>query len=156
MDSAMPAATRRIRRARRTDFTDVMRLLASVGVPLPPPERATLHRFRNLVADLGNDPYLAVVDGRMVGLVHVTYARQVVQRPCARLETLVVAKEFRRRGIGGDLLALAVRRARQRGCGTLSCPDVPGDAAVAALFARAGLRPAGPRAELDLTGATGE
>ncbi len=115
----------RIRRGRRTDFTAVMQLLAASGVALPPPDRATLRRFRHLVNDLGADFYLALVDGTLAGLVHVTYARQLAAAPMARLERLVVADALRRCGIGSSLLRFAQQRARQRGCDTLSCvlPD---------------------------------
>jgi len=132
----------RIRRGRRTDFTAVMQLLAAGGVALPPPDRATLRRFRNLVNDLGADFYLAVVDGTLAGFVHVTYARQVAAAPMARLESLVVAEVWRRGGIGSALLRFAQGRARQHGCGTLSC-IVPDGAAARRFLETGGLSAAG-------------
>jgi GNAT superfamily N-acetyltransferase len=110
-----------IRRGRRTDFTAVMALLAHGGMRLPPADRRTLRRFRLLVADLGTDFYVAMVDGTTAGLVHVTYARQLTQGPAAALDRLVVAEAFRGKGIGRALLAFAQRRARKRGCATFSC-----------------------------------
>lgn len=133
----------RIRRGRRTDFRAVMNLLAASNVAIPPPERATLRRFRNIVADLGGDFYLAVVDGTLAGLVHVTYARQLAVPPGARLDQLLVADPFRRRGIGSALLAFAQRRARQRGCGTFSCALPAADSPPRQLLEKAGLQPAG-------------
>ncbi len=136
----------RIRRSRRTDFSAVMHLLAASGVAVPPPDRATLRRFRHVVADLGADFYLASVDGAVVGLVHVTYARQLAVPPCAQLDHLVVAASFRRRGIGSSLLAFAERRARQRGCAALSCVlPGPGASPARAFLEKAGLRPGGQR-----------
>ncbi len=116
----MPEGRVQIRRAQRTDFAAVMRLLAAGEVALPVPDRATLRRFRQLVADLGGDFYLASVDGVLVGLVHVIYARQLAAPPSATLDQLVVASAFRRRGIGSALLAFIEERARQRGCVRLS------------------------------------
>ncbi|MFN8626616.1 MAG: GNAT family N-acetyltransferase [Candidatus Binatia bacterium] len=110
-----------IRRGRRTDFTAVMELLAEEGVPLPPADRTTLRRFRRLVADLGTDFYVAVIDGRIEGLVHVTYARQLTQGATATLERLVVAEACGDNGIGMALLRFAQRRARNRGCARFSC-----------------------------------
>ena len=134
----------RIRRSRRTDFTAVMSLLANSGVPVPPPERATLRRFRQVVADLGGDFYLGAVDGALVGLVHVTYARQLARPPCARLDQLVVADGFRRRGIGSALVAFAQRRARQRGCAVLACTlPAAADAAAREFLRKAGLTVSG-------------
>ena len=109
-----------IRRGRRTDFTAVMGLLAAGGVAVPAPDRATLRRFRQIVADLGGDFYLASVDDVVVGLVHVTYARQLAAPPSALLDQLVVVPTYRRRGIGSALLAFVERRARQRGCDTFT------------------------------------
>jgi len=142
----MPEGRVHIRRGRRTDFTAVMALLASSGVAVPAPERATLHRFRQLVADLGGDFYLASVDGAVVGLVHVTYARQLATPPSASLDQLVVAPAFRRCGIGSKLLAFVQRRAQQRGCVALA--SVVAHAApvgARAFLAGVGLTPDGER-----------
>ena len=138
-----PEAGLRIRRSRRTDFVAVMRLLAASGVPVPAPDRATLRRFRRVVDDLGADFYLILVDGTLAGLVHVTYARQVAGAPRARLDQLVVAEPFRRRGIGAALLAFAQTRARRRGCGTLCCWRAPDHDAADLFLERAGLRAMG-------------
>src|SRR5262245_20949376 len=113
----MPETPVCIRRGRRTDFTAVMQLLAASNVAVPVPDRATLRRFRHLVNDLGTDFYVALVDGALAGLVHVSYVRQLASAPVARLETLVVAVTLRRCGVGSSLLRFAQRRARQRGCG---------------------------------------
>jgi GNAT superfamily N-acetyltransferase len=134
----------RIRRGRRTDFVAVMQVLAASGIAVPPADRATLRRFRNIVADLGNDLYVAAIDGRtLAGLVHVTYARQLTAQPRARLDQLVVADPFRRRGIGAALLTWVQERARRRGCMLLSCtpPRPPGPARE--FLHKAGLRPMG-------------
>jgi GNAT superfamily N-acetyltransferase len=139
----MPDPRIRIRRGRRTDFTAVMHVLAGADTPLPPPDRATLRRFRNLVADLGGDFYVAAVDETLAGLVHVTYARQLRFLAAARLEQLLVAAPFRGRGVGSALLAFAQQRARRRGCATLACLPPPADVPVRAFLAKRGLIPMG-------------
>ena len=128
----------RIRRGRRTDFTAVMQLLAASGTPVPPPEPSTLRRFRYLVADLGAEFYLALVDGQLAGLVHVTYARQLAIAPIARVEQLVVAPALRRCGVGSALLRFAQQRASQRGCGRLSCTPMGGAAAARQFLEKSG------------------
>jgi len=117
----MPEKLLQIRRGRRTDFTDVMRLLAGSGLPVPPPDRATLRRFRHIVADLGSDFYLALMEGVLAGLVHVTYTRRLATLPDARLDQLIVAEAFRRRGVGSALWHFARERARRRGCDRVFC-----------------------------------
>jgi GNAT superfamily N-acetyltransferase len=118
----------RIRRGRRTDFVAVMEVLASSGLALPPADRATLRRFRHIVADLGSDLYVATVDEHLAGVVHASYARQVATYPLARVELLAVAPSARRRGIGTALVRHVEDRARQRACIRLSC-DTRGVAA---------------------------
>lgn len=143
-----PQSKLRLRRARRTDFMAVMSLLAGCGIAVPPPDRATLRRFRNLVADLGSDFYLASFDETLAGLVHVTYARQLTTGPAARVDQLVVAENFRRRGIGASLLAFAQARARKRGCATLRYA-VAGEAPTCPFLEAAGLRSKGDWFALD-------
>ena len=138
----MPVLHFHIRRSRRTDFTAVMALLSACGHPAPPPDRATLRRFRHIVADLGADFYLALLDGEIVGLVHVTYARGLTIAQRAGLDQLLVADAFRRRGIGAALLEFAQRRARGRGCTALYCA-LPMASAARRFLAKAGLQPGG-------------
>lgn len=115
----------RCRRARRTDFVELMRILAESGLPVPPADHATLKRFRRIVSDLGGDLYLAMDEERTVGFVHVTYARQVATAARARIEALVVAPGARRCGVGAALLALVLGRARRRGCARVDLADPP-------------------------------
>ncbi len=148
----MPDLRIEIRRARRTDFTAVMALLAASGIAVPPPERATLRRFRYVVADLGTDFYLAFVDGTLAGLVHVTYARRLTLRPRAWLAELVVGTSFRHRGVATAVLAFARERARRRGCGTLSGCVPIADSAARGFLQSAGLQAAGEWLNEDLDG----
>ncbi len=138
-----PGTRLRIRRGRRADFVAVMNLLGASQVPIPPPDRGTLRRFRNIVADLGADFYLALVDETLAGLVHVTYARQLTIGPRARLDQLVVADGFRRRGVGSALLAFAQRRARMRGCAILCCSVLSTSLPACLFFEARGFRVAG-------------
>jgi N-acetylglutamate synthase-like GNAT family acetyltransferase len=142
----------RIRRGRRTDVAAVMELLAAAGIPVPPPDRAMLRRFRNLVADLGADFYLATIDERIAGVAHVTYARQLTTAPLATVATLVVADWARRRGVGTALLRFAAERAQRRTCTALRCLLVAdGNTSVREFLRRAGARPAGAVLELPLS-----
>jgi len=133
----------RIRRGRRTDFTSVMQLLAASGAAVPPPDRATLRRFRNIVADLGADFFVATIDGTLAGFVHVTYARRLAARPQAQLDQLLVAPAVRRRGIGSALFAAVQERACRRGCGQLSYALTRIDEPAREFLRKTGLQPAG-------------
>jgi GNAT superfamily N-acetyltransferase len=140
----------RLRRARRTDFVAIMAVLAASGTPTPPADRATLRRFRRVVADLGCDLSVAVVTERVVGVVHVTYARQLAVTATARLELLCVAPDNRGRQIGAALLNHAAERARRRGCSQI-CSGMELDDATAAFLVHAGWMRRGTRASRELT-----
>src|SRR5689334_15065635 len=102
----------RHRRARRSDFDAISAIVAANGLPAPAAERAALRRFRNLVADLGADLYVAATGTQVLGVVHVTYSRRVIGGPRARLELLLVDPAERGRGVGRGLADLAATRAR--------------------------------------------
>jgi ribosomal protein S18 acetylase RimI-like enzyme len=140
----------RLRRVRRADSAAVGALLAAAGAGTLPLDRATLRRFRRLVADLGADCYLAERDGALVGLVHVTYTRHFFEGQRATLALLVVDPDARRQGIGQALTDLALRRARRRGCRVLTCYSAEREAA-AAWLRRLGWRDAGGQLQVDLT-----
>jgi GNAT superfamily N-acetyltransferase len=129
-----------------------MQVLADSGIPVPPPDRATLKRFRNIVADLGADFYVALLDDAIVALVHVTYARQLTHGPHARLDQLVVAHQFRRRGIGTALLAFVQQRARKRGCAGFSCTLPAHEAAAHHFLGKNGVQHGGTWLVKPLTG----
>lgn len=112
----------RIRRARRTDFTAVMRLLASTGMPVPPPERAVLHRFRNIVNDLGGDFYLAFDGDELVGLIYALYARRLALPPIARIEHLVASPQLAAT-VAPALVGFICQRAVKRGCTDLQTQE---------------------------------
>jgi len=145
----------RLRRGRRTDFIAVMELLALSGTPIPPADRATLRRFRHLTADLGTDLYLAVCGERVVGIVHVTYARQLTTGTLARIEILVVAPDRRFQGIGAALVALARQRAQRRGCAQLLCGHALPAGEIDGFFAATGWQRSGTVFSIDLAALAG-
>ncbi len=109
-----------LRRARRTDFPAVMRLLAHNEVALPPADRSTLRRFRNIINDLGSDIYVCLTDDEaLVGLLHLTYSRQLCETATARIEMLMASGPHAAT-IRAALANLAETRARKRGCQRLA------------------------------------
>jgi GNAT superfamily N-acetyltransferase len=138
----------RVRRIRRTDFDAVAALLAAAGLVVPGDDRQQRSRFRRLVADLGSDPYVALVDDLLCGVIHVSYARHLAAEQQATVELVVVAPDARRGGIGRALAAAAVTRARARGCRVLHCRRLP--ASASAFFTAIGWHGAGERVQFDL------
>ena len=140
----------RHRRARRTDFDAVAALLVAAGAAVLTDVRAGRSRFRRIVADLGSDLYVATIDDRLCGIVHISYARHLLAGAKATLELLVVAPLVRRRGVATSLTRLAATRARRRGCHTLSLRNV-GVEPAPAFFAHLGWRIAGEQLLFELT-----
>jgi N-acetylglutamate synthase-like GNAT family acetyltransferase len=139
----------RHRRARRSDFDAIHAIMEASGLLVPAPERSALRRFRRVVADLGADLYVAEVDSRVIGVVHLTYTRGLTGSPRGHLELLAVAPEARRQGVGRGLVALAAARARRRGGAALRCGAAATDGARAFLFCT-GWRGRGEDLEFDL------
>ena len=72
------------------------------------------------------------IDGNVVGMVSLLYSfSTALGGKVAILEDMVVAKEFRRKGLGKQLLREAIAFARQRGCLRLTLlTDFDNDAAI--------------------------
>jgi hypothetical protein len=138
------------RRLRRTDADAVLALLAGALGTAPRGDRATLHRFRRLVADLGTDCYVAVADEALVGLVHVTYARHLLDRQRATVELLLLAPD----PLGGDaavaLARLVGERVRQRGCRVVDWREPAHDDATRTFATHLGARPAAERLRVEI------
>lgn len=122
--------------------------MGEAGGPAAADTRAERSRFRRVVADLGVDLDVATIDGRIAGLVYVTYVRPLSGPPRATLELLAVAAAMRGRGVGRALLAAAIRRASRRGCADLR--GAPADDPGRDFLARFGWQPAGPQLQFDL------
>lgn len=125
-----------IRRGRRQDFAAVMRLLAP-GTEAEP-DRRTLRRFRHVAADLGADLYVATLGGKVVGVIHLSYARTLGGGQRARIEDLAADREYAADDIARRLLEFGLGRARRRDCASLGC--VPREPAAVAALESAGLR----------------
>jgi len=98
---------------------------------------------------IAHDPASALLvatgwNGAVIGAValhwHPTLA---ADRPAARLSTLAVATEERRRGIGRLLLKAGAQAARAAGCDVLEAAAADGEGS-AAFLAALGFTPAGP------------
>lgn len=107
----LPGTDVRVRRARRQDLPRLVPLLG---------EAAAANRrrfFRRVLADLGNDVYVAeAADGALVGVVAVAYLRSLAAgRSAAVLDAARVLP-----GVDGvvlgALLDVVAARARRRGC----------------------------------------
>lgn len=111
------------RRALRADLPRLLELLADddlgknregVGSDDPAYSRA----FDVIDRDPNQQLLVAELDGRVVGMLQVTYIPGLSRRGSwrANIEAVRVDSSVRRRGIGGWLVARALEHARKRGC----------------------------------------
>ncbi len=121
----------RVRRAQRRDFAGVAELCSRLGVGVLGTDRRTIRRFRRIVADLGNDLYLAEVGESLCGLVHIVYARELLGPPRAEVALLLADDPTGTGEVRARLLACALQRARKRQCSrvVLRIGSVPTDLA---------------------------
>jgi GNAT superfamily N-acetyltransferase len=111
------------RRAQRADLPRLLELLADdvlgknrEGVGSDDP--AYIRAFDVIDRDPNQQLLVAELDGRVVGMLQVTYIPGLSRRGTwrANIEAVRVDSSVRRRGIGGWLMARALEHARKRGC----------------------------------------
>jgi hypothetical protein len=127
----LPGTDVRVRRGRRRDLDA---LGGTLGVPV---EGRLARMFRRILADLGNDVYVAEdASGELVGVVSVVYRRSLMEGGLAAILDGVRTRPGATPLLEG-LVAFAEERARRRGCRRLTAWVAPQDGAVrAALVAR--------------------
>jgi GNAT superfamily N-acetyltransferase len=124
-------------------------LLAEAGNTSAPDDRAARSRFRRIVADLGAELYVATIDDHVVGVLHLTYARHLLDGQRATLELLVVRPAARRRGVGTALATLARARAGKRHCRALALGTEHLEAGGQAFLTHLGWHPGGERWQVE-------
>jgi GNAT superfamily N-acetyltransferase len=112
-----------VRRAQRADLPRLLELLADdvlganrEGVGSDDP--AYIRAFDAIDRDPNQQLLVAELDGRVVGMLQVTYIPGLSRRGAwrANIEAVRVDSAVRGRGIGGWLMARALDHARKRGC----------------------------------------
>jgi GNAT superfamily N-acetyltransferase len=102
-----------IRRAQAGDIPALARLSGELGYPSTVEQ--VRGRWRDIESDGNSAVFVAVVDGAVVGWVHVYRHRVLEADSRAEIGGLVTAPSVRRRGIGRTLMARAEEWAREHG-----------------------------------------
>lgn len=135
-----------IRRARRADVQDIVRLLADDALgetreryadPLPPAYTAA---FDQIDADPRHELIVAEWGGKVVGTLHlielVSLTRMATKR--MEIEGVRVDAQLRGKGIGEQMMRWAIHRAAERGCGILQLTSDTRRVEAHAFYARLG------------------
>lgn len=113
-----------IREATAADLPRLVELLAQdeLGARREDPGESSGERYRAafdaIDADPDNQVLVGELDGKVACMLQLTFLPHLTHRGGwrAQIEGVRVASEHRGRGLGGQLLAWAVERARERGC----------------------------------------
>lgn len=120
--SAEPALS--FRPATTDDLDDIVRMLAddplgakreTYTTPLPETYRRA---FESIDKDPNNELVVATLDGRLVGVLQVTFIPYLTYRGSWRalIEGVRVDSSIRSGGIGRKMVEWAIERAKQKGC----------------------------------------
>jgi GNAT superfamily N-acetyltransferase len=112
------------RRALRSDVPAIVRMLADDDLgakreaTLPPLPESYYAAFEAIDCDLNNELVVAELDGRIIGVLQMTFIPYMTYRGSWRalIEGVRIASEARSSGIGRKLFTWAIDRARQRDC----------------------------------------
>lgn len=96
------------------DSAAVAGLWDQLGYPAAPAQ--ILERFTRIECQTGTALFVAEVDSRVVGWIHVVIVPVFEVDLCTEIAGLVVDADYRSRGIGGLLLEAAEQWARKNGC----------------------------------------
>ncbi len=103
------------RPASAEDAQRVAELLEQLGYPAS--LEAAARRLQALAASRHDDVWVAERDGKVIGLVAIHVSGSLEHDgDVAKVSALVVDTAARRQGVGEQLMALAEREARLRGC----------------------------------------
>jgi predicted N-acetyltransferase YhbS len=103
-----------IRAARTSDSPEIAQLTTQLGYDLTEGDAA--ERLSRILRRDDQQFFVADLDGRVVGWVHVLCAEYVDAEPFVVIGGLVVDRSHRRLGVGRALMDRAEGWARERGC----------------------------------------
>jgi ribosomal protein S18 acetylase RimI-like enzyme len=151
----------RFRAAARADLPDIVRMLADdalgatreeYAMPLPPSYH---HAFDAIDRDPNNELVVAEIDGKIVGVLQLTFIPGLSHRGAwrAQVEGVRVDSAVRSSGIGRKLLAWSIERAKEKGCRMLQLTSDKSRADAIRFYQSLGFAASHEGMKLPLTGA---
>jgi GNAT superfamily N-acetyltransferase len=110
-----------IRRAKESDLRAIEKLLEELADALDNTEGidtgTALENCERLLNDAGSHFLVAAREGTPVGFINFTVRQTILhQGPSALIDELVVAEEYRGKGVGRQLVQAAIEKCRRLGC----------------------------------------
>ena len=118
----------RLRRARRDDLVDLLRIIAdndvarARGTYVVEETPAVVAAFDAIMASTDNELWVGELDGAVAATAQLTFLPGLAHGGAWRaiVESVHVRGDLRGRGLGGQLMAAMIERARERGAATIS------------------------------------
>jgi GNAT superfamily N-acetyltransferase len=144
-----------IRKAKKSDLPAIGKLLAELIEAMDDTEgldiRIAMETCRSLSKDAGSHLLVAEIEGSPVGFINFTVRQTILHRgPSALIDELVVAKEYRGKGAGKQLVLAAIEKCRQLGCCEVEVSTGKTNVEARKFYKKCGLEERGMLFEVDL------
>jgi len=110
-----------IRKAKASDLLTIEKLMFELIKAMGDTEgidiRLIAENCRNLLSKANSYILVAEIEGIIVGFVNFTIRKTILHRGLSGLiDELIIAKSYRGKGVGKQLLSSAIEKSRQLGC----------------------------------------
>jgi len=110
-----------IREAKESDLLTIgkltLELIEAMGNTEGIDIKLIAENYRNLLNEVNSHILVAEIGGVVVGFVNFTTRKTILHRGLSGLiDELIIAKSYRGKGIGKQLLSSAIEKSRQLGC----------------------------------------
>jgi ribosomal protein S18 acetylase RimI-like enzyme len=113
--------------------------------------RQVVNNCKNLLKDETSYLLVAEIEGTVTGFINFTTRQTILHQDLSGLiDELVVAKEFRGKGVGNQLLLAAIRKCRQLGCREVEVSTEKTNTKAREFYKKCGFEERGLLFELDL------
>ena len=110
-----------IREAKESDLLTIRQLTLELIETMSDTEgmdiKLVAENYRNLLTEVNSHILVAEIEGIIVGFVNFTTRKTILHRGLSGLiDELIIAKIYHDKGIGRQLLSIAIEKSRQLGC----------------------------------------
>ena len=144
-----------IREATKSDLQAVGKLLVDLADALDYTEgidtEIVLKNYEHLLDDVNSHFLVAAREGKPVGFINFTVRQTILhQGPSALIDELVVAEEYRGKGVGRQLVQAAFEKCRQLGCSEVEVSTEKANLKARKFYEQCGFEERGMLFEADL------
>jgi ribosomal protein S18 acetylase RimI-like enzyme len=144
-----------IREARESDLLTIgnliLELIEAMGNTEGIDIKLIAENYRNLLSEANSYILIAEIKGDIVGFVNLTTRKTILHSGLSGLiDELIVAKSYRGKGIGKQLLSSAIKKSRQLGCCEVEVSTEKANTKAREFYRQCGFTERGVLFEIDL------